>query len=270
MARTAANLDWVVCHATTRLVLRHSVACPTRGRVPGLECLGCRYLMTSSLERSEVMWCEARGPVAILRGALQGRAPKLEPDRLAAGLERVAAPRQAGVLEQRVDRMVAGQHGRLEGGDPAAAGRDDRGIQQPAPEAASTPRLGDRHGDLLRATVAFRVQRLEAEMPDDYPAPRDRHPAVRPALARPGESSSLHGADLAGRAEEAAAPALGAERGVERRDGWPVIPADVADARSRGVHVVSMGRTTRRARVPFALPEPADRSAPVGPSVTRQ
>src|SRR3990170_3255984 len=174
MARTPANLDWVVCHATTRLVLRRGVACPTRGRVPGLECLGCRYLMTSSLERSEVMWCEARGPVAILRGALQGRAPKLEPDRLAA------------------------------------------------------------------------------------------------ALARPRESSSLHGADLAARAEESAAPALGAERGVERRDGRPVIPADVADARSHGVHVVSMGRTARRARVPFALPEPADRSAPVGPSVTRR
>src|SRR3989304_499170 len=171
MARTAANLDWVVCHATTRLVLRHSVACPTRGRVPGLECLGCRYLMTSSLERSEVMWCEARGPVAILRGALQGRAPKLEPDRLAAGLERVAAPRQAGGLAQRVDRLGARQHGRPHGDAPAAAGRDDRGIQQPAPEAAATPRLGDRHGDLLRATVAFRVQRLGAEMPDQYPAP---------------------------------------------------------------------------------------------------
>lgn len=63
MARIPPNLAWVVCHAQTRVVLRRTVACPAGGRVPDLECLGCRYLVTSSVERSADGWCEAIGPV---------------------------------------------------------------------------------------------------------------------------------------------------------------------------------------------------------------
>ncbi len=270
MAAGPSNLDWVVCHAGTRLVVRRHVACPARGRVPGLECLGCRYLTTSSLERSEAMWCEARGPVAMLRGTLEGGAAKLEADRLAAGLEGAAAPGQTGVLEQGMDRLVAGQHGGLQRDDATAAGGGDRGIEQAAPETLAAPRVGDRDRDLLGSVDPFRVERFEAEMPDDHSLPRDRHPAIAAAVAPPGESSSSHGRDLARCPEEATVAALRTERRVERRDGRSIVPADMADMGSRGVHVVSMGRGSRRARVPFALPVPADRSAPVGPSVTRR
>ncbi|MEO7332533.1 MAG: hypothetical protein ABIZ71_01180, partial [Gemmatimonadales bacterium] len=55
-------LTWVICHSETRIVVRSSVACPARGRVPGIDCLGCRHLVTSSVERSADWWCEARGP----------------------------------------------------------------------------------------------------------------------------------------------------------------------------------------------------------------
>jgi hypothetical protein len=59
MSRTPVGLAWVVCRGETRPVVRRSVACPLRGATPGIVCLGCRYLVTSSLERSRVGWCEA-------------------------------------------------------------------------------------------------------------------------------------------------------------------------------------------------------------------
>ena len=63
MARTPPDLAWVICHAELRVVVRRGVACPSRGRVPGAACLGCRYLVTSSVERAASGWCEAGGPV---------------------------------------------------------------------------------------------------------------------------------------------------------------------------------------------------------------
>jgi hypothetical protein len=59
MSRTPVGLAWVVCRGETRPVVRRSVACPLRGATPGIVCLGCRYLVTSSLERSMSGWCDA-------------------------------------------------------------------------------------------------------------------------------------------------------------------------------------------------------------------
>jgi hypothetical protein len=59
MSSTPRGLAWVVCRDETRPVVRRSVACPLRGATAGIVCLGCRYLVTSSLERSQAGWCEA-------------------------------------------------------------------------------------------------------------------------------------------------------------------------------------------------------------------
>jgi len=52
------RMQWVVCRRETRGVDGDRVACPLRGAVPEAVCLACRYLMTSSLERTEIGWCE--------------------------------------------------------------------------------------------------------------------------------------------------------------------------------------------------------------------
>ena len=52
------RMQWVVCRRETRGVEGDRVACPVRGAVPEAACLACHYLMTSSLERTEVGWCE--------------------------------------------------------------------------------------------------------------------------------------------------------------------------------------------------------------------
>ena len=57
--------DWVVCHAVTRDVAGLLVRCPARGPVLSDECLRCRFLTTSSVERTAGPWCElAEPPVA--------------------------------------------------------------------------------------------------------------------------------------------------------------------------------------------------------------
>lgn len=54
----AVGPEWVVCHQITREVAGVLVRCPTRGPVLGDECLRCRFLTTSSVERTEGPWCE--------------------------------------------------------------------------------------------------------------------------------------------------------------------------------------------------------------------
>lgn len=54
--------EWVVCHQVTREVAGLLVRCPARGTVIGDECLRCRFLTTSSVERTEGPWCELAEP----------------------------------------------------------------------------------------------------------------------------------------------------------------------------------------------------------------
>ena len=56
--------EWVVCHQVTRCAAGPVMRCPTRGPVPRDECLRCRFLTTSSLERSAGPWCELPDAVA--------------------------------------------------------------------------------------------------------------------------------------------------------------------------------------------------------------
>ena len=86
MISTPLGLTWIVCHDETRSVVRRSVACPSRGPTPGIVCLGCRFLVTSSLERAREGWCAAvpdvesgddvrrRGPLDANRRAAVARA----------------------------------------------------------------------------------------------------------------------------------------------------------------------------------------------------
>lgn len=54
----AVGPEWVVCHQVTREVAGLLVRCPARGAVLGDDCLRCRFLTTSSVERTEGPWCE--------------------------------------------------------------------------------------------------------------------------------------------------------------------------------------------------------------------
>lgn len=56
--------EWVVCHEVTRDVSGLLVRCPTRGSILSDECLRCRFLTTSSVERTEGPWCEIAEPAA--------------------------------------------------------------------------------------------------------------------------------------------------------------------------------------------------------------
>src|SRR3990170_5303654 len=109
MARMAPEQAWVVCLAETRMVVRRAVLCPLRGRVPASACQDCHLLVTSSIERARGGWCSAGRSLAS-GGAWDGLSEQLEADRLAARLECVAGPGEAAVLEEGVDRLVAGQH----------------------------------------------------------------------------------------------------------------------------------------------------------------
>jgi hypothetical protein len=59
---------WVVCHQVTRSAAGLLVRCPQRGQVLSEDCLRCRFLTTSSVERSVGPWCEA-GPAEMVRAA---------------------------------------------------------------------------------------------------------------------------------------------------------------------------------------------------------
>jgi hypothetical protein len=63
----AVGPEWVVCHQVTREVAGLLVRCPARGTVLGDECLRCRFLTTSSVERTEGPWCELAEPAAMER-----------------------------------------------------------------------------------------------------------------------------------------------------------------------------------------------------------
>ena len=65
------RLQWIVCRRETRGVEGDRVACPLRGAIPETVCLACRYLMTSSMERTEAGWCEL--PVVAPRVPLPSR-----------------------------------------------------------------------------------------------------------------------------------------------------------------------------------------------------
>jgi len=66
MGRLAAppRAGWVVCEGATRPVVDAVVACPRRGRISAVECLGCRLLVTSSMERRNLGWCLAEAESA--------------------------------------------------------------------------------------------------------------------------------------------------------------------------------------------------------------
>ena len=57
--------DWVVCHEVTRNAAGVLVRCPARGPVLSDECLRCRFLTTSSVERTAGPWCELAEPPAL-------------------------------------------------------------------------------------------------------------------------------------------------------------------------------------------------------------
>lgn len=62
--------EWVVCHEVTRVVAGVLVRCPARGPVLSDECLRCRFLTTSSVERTAGPWCELAEPGATRHVAL--------------------------------------------------------------------------------------------------------------------------------------------------------------------------------------------------------
>lgn len=54
--------EWVVCHQITRCTAGLLVRCPTRGPILSDECLRCRFMTTSSVERTVGPWCELPEP----------------------------------------------------------------------------------------------------------------------------------------------------------------------------------------------------------------
>lgn len=87
MQATEARPEWIVCHQVTRPASGPLVRCPRRGAVLTEECLRCRFLVTSSMERTFGPWCEA-SPLG-LQPAL---APDLEPTGAPAGVPRNPRP----------------------------------------------------------------------------------------------------------------------------------------------------------------------------------
>jgi hypothetical protein len=51
--------EWVVCHQVMRSAAGLLVRCPQRGQVMSEDCLRCRFMTTSSVERTFGPWCEA-------------------------------------------------------------------------------------------------------------------------------------------------------------------------------------------------------------------
>ena len=86
MQATEARPEWIVCYQVTRTASGPLVRCPRRGTVLSEECLRCRFLTTSSVERSVGPWCEA-SPLAL--------PPAVELPMVPAGLprQRPAMPR---------------------------------------------------------------------------------------------------------------------------------------------------------------------------------
>jgi hypothetical protein len=70
---------WVVCHQVTRSAAGLLVRCPQRGQVLSEDCLRCRFLTTSSVERSVGPWCEAAPPDLLPARELPAAAPPLRP-----------------------------------------------------------------------------------------------------------------------------------------------------------------------------------------------
>lgn len=64
MQATEARPDWIVCYQVTRTASGLLVRCPRRGMVLSEDCLRCRFLTTSSVERTIGPWCEA-SPLAL-------------------------------------------------------------------------------------------------------------------------------------------------------------------------------------------------------------
>jgi hypothetical protein len=78
---TEARPEWIVCYQITRTTSGPLVRCPRRGMVLSEECLRCRFLTTSSVERTIGPWCEA-SPLA-LPPAVEPRPtprPEMRPD----------------------------------------------------------------------------------------------------------------------------------------------------------------------------------------------
>lgn len=59
MQATEARPEWIVCYQVTRTASGPLVRCPKRGTVLSEVCLRCRFLTTSSVDRTYGPWCEA-------------------------------------------------------------------------------------------------------------------------------------------------------------------------------------------------------------------
>jgi hypothetical protein len=268
MARVAPDRAWIVCHGETQIVVRRAVACPLRGRVPARLCLECRYLVTSSGERGRDRSCAVDEPL-LLRSADERLSAELQADRLRARLECATGPWQAAVLEQGVDRMVAGQHRRLEGADAATPGRRDGGVEERVAKPVVSPRVGDRDGDLLD-TVLGPLQGFEAEVPDDALVRVEGDPALGSAALRIGELPRLQIGDRVARAKEPRSAAVRGERRVEGGDRGSIPVVDMPNLGDAGLHAQRVAPRRRSARVPFDPSAPAARSGAVGSFVTHR
>jgi len=83
MGTEALRLRWIVCGAETRPVTGQLVACPAGRLVTGASCLECRFLVTSSVERTGAGWCELPEPSSGQLGVVAAHARSLAPVRMA-------------------------------------------------------------------------------------------------------------------------------------------------------------------------------------------
>ena len=83
MGTGALGLRWIVCRAETRPVTGQLVACPAGRLVTGATCLECRFLMTSSVERSGAGWCELPELSSTQLSVVAEQARRLAPVRMA-------------------------------------------------------------------------------------------------------------------------------------------------------------------------------------------
>ena len=104
----AVSESWVMCGLVARRALGDPVAaCPRGGPLDEAACLTCRYLMTSSDERGGRSWCELPREAFSGEGSRPVRRPvEVQPDQLAAALQRVQLGPQPAMQELRVDHRA--------------------------------------------------------------------------------------------------------------------------------------------------------------------
>ena len=72
--------EWIVCNQVTRIASGPLVRCPQRGKVLSDACLRCRFLTTSSLERTFGPWCDA-SPSTLRPALAPAETPAANPGR---------------------------------------------------------------------------------------------------------------------------------------------------------------------------------------------